>query len=1074
MRMFFKRYRFNWPLIAVVAVILGAVLIYESCNVRIDTDILASLPRHDPVLADAHRVIRHLPVQDRLVIDVGQGGGDLPSVSRERSRDALVAAGETVEQGLRASGLFREVGVGRMEALFPELVSQITGHLPLLFDAESLEKQVAPLLAPERLRAILAEDLQALQGLEGIGQADLIARDPLGLRNIVLARMSQLLPSREARLYRGKLLSKDGGHLLVTADLKGAATDTAYSRAIPPLIAALEEKINGGRPIDAPRFVLTPVGAYRAALDNENAARHDMKTALLLTLIGVAVLLVITFPRPLVGLLALIPSTAGAVFALLICSFVFPALSILAVSFGGAIMAFTVDLGITYLLFLDRPCEVSGRQAAREVQSGEILAALTTIGAFLLLLLSRFGVMAQIGLFAALGAAMAFAFVHWVFPRMIPVMPPALKAHDDRFGRILDKLTLPGGMARPAVAALFFAVMLFFARPVFQVDVAAMNSLSRESIAAEKTLQQIWGDLTSRVYVMTEGKSLAELQEKSDRLSGMFREGLKQGILEGAFLLSDIFPGEKLAGLRAADWTAFWKPERVRHLQRELTQMSREMGFSVDAFSPFLISLTAPPPNTASVPEMFAGLLGIAAEESMLFQVSMLTPGPAYEAEAFFNRFGGTSLASLFDAGLFNRRLGDVLVSLFTEIALITGLGIILVVFLFFLDWRLSLIVLTPVVFALVCTLGTLKLLGRPIDIPGIMLWIVIMGMGIDYGIYYTCAYRRYLDEHHPFMGLIRRAMFLAGATTMIGFGVLAFAQHAVLKSIGLTSLLGIAYSLIGAFLIVPPLVKRALVPMDLPPETLEAGSPRHLERTLLRYRNIGAAPRLFARWKIRLDPMFPRLASFMKNPRRVLDVGCGYGVPSVWLLELVPEAAVYGLDPERERSRVAGRALGARGEVRVGRAPDDLGELPGEADTALILDVIHMLDDVQLRRTLKALHDKLIPGGRLILRATVPRRRSPSWMRRPKEIPLMRRRPSPHYRSRERLEAMIQEAGFAMQTTEAVPGREEVWFVADRPGGSPERGGERIGSAEIAGEPEASVRSFRNAGARPPEGGTP
>ncbi len=132
-------------------------------------------------------------------------------------------------------------------------------------------------------------------------------------------------------------------------------------------------------------------------------------------------------------------------------------------------------------------------------------------------------------------------------------------------------------------------------------------------------------------------------------------------------------------------------------------------------------------------------------------------------------------------------------------------------------------------VFALVSTLGTLKLLGRPVDIPGIMLWIVIMGMGIDYGIYYTCSYQRYLDERHPSMSLIRQAMFLAGATTLIGFGVLALAEHAVLKSIGLTSLLGIAYSLVGAFLIVPPLVKRALVPVELPPERLEGGiAPPH------------------------------------------------------------------------------------------------------------------------------------------------------------------------------------------------------------------------------------------------------
>jgi predicted exporter/SAM-dependent methyltransferase len=1063
MKMFFKRYRFNWSLIAVVAAILGTVLIYETYGVRIETDILASLPRHDPVLEDAHRVIRHLPAQDRLIVDVAIEG---------RERDTLVAAGEAVEEGLKASGLFREVGAGRMEALFPELVAHVAGKLPLLFDRERLEREVSPLLAPERLRTVLAEDLKALQGLEGIGQADLIARDPLGLRNLVLARMSQLLPSREVQLYRGKLLSRNGGHLLVMAELKGSATDTTYTKAIPRLIAGLAEKINVGRPADAPRFVLTPVGAYRAALDNENAARHDMRTAILLTTIGIAFLLVVTFPRPLVGLLALIPSTAGAIFALLVCSFFFPALSILAVSFGGAIMAFTVDLGITYLLFLDRPCEVSGRQAAREVQAGEVLAALTTIGGFLLLLLSRFGVLAQIGLFAALGAAFAFAFVHWVFPRMIPVMPPALKTRNSRLGVFLDKIVLPGGRMKLAAAALFFVVMLFFARPVFQVDVGAMNSLSGETIAAEKTLQRVWGDMTSRVYVMTEGKTLAELQDKSDRLSGMFGEELKRGTLEEAFLLSDIFPGERLAARRAADWRAFWTPARVGDLGTELTRAGREMGFSPAAFAPFLTSLTTAPPDAASVPEMFAGLLGIAAEQSSLVQVSMVTPGPAYEAEAFFNRFAATNLASLFDAGLFNRRLGEVLVSLFTEIALITGFGIVLVVFLFFLNVRLSLIVLAPVAFALVCTLGTLKLLGRPIDIPGIMLWIVIMGMGIDYGIYYVCAYQRYLDERHPFMGLIRQAMFLAGATTLIGFGVLAFAQHAVLRSVGLTSMLGIAYSLIGAFMIVPPLVKRALVHVDLSPENLEAGSPRHTERTLLRYRSIAATPRIFARWKIRLDPMFPRLAVFVKTPRRILDIGCGYGVPSVWLLELFPAATVTCVDPDAERIRVAGRALGKRGEARTGRAPD-LEELSGGADTALILDVIHMLDDDPLRRTLEILYGKLIPGGRLILRATIPEVGPRTWMGGLEAFRLRWRGLSSHYRSRSALQAMIREAGFEMQTIEAA-GREEVWFVADRPTGSPERERAKAGSASIAGEQGSSGRSDRDATAQPPKGVLP
>jgi SAM-dependent methyltransferase len=513
----------------------------------------------------------------------------------------------------------------------------------------------------------------------------------------------------------------------------------------------------------------------------------------------------------------------------------------------------------------------------------------------------------------------------------------------------------------------------------------------------------------------------------------MFREDLRRGAVKVAFLLSDLFPGEELARRRAADWRAFWTAARIADLRRELMRAGRELGFTPEAFAPFVALLTGPSPAAAPVPKGLMGLLGITAETSSAVQVSMVTPGPAYDANAFFARYAATNLVSLFDAGLFNRRLGEVLVSLFAEIAVVTGFGIVLVVFLFFLEWRLSLIVLAPVAFALVSTLGTLKLLGRPVDIPGIMLWIVIMGMGIDYGIYYTCSYQRYLDERHPSMSLIRQAIFLAGATTLIGFGVLALAEHAVLKSIGLTSLLGIAYSLVGAFLIVPPLVKRVLVPVELPPETLEAGSPRHTERTLLRYSTIETTPRLFVRWKLRLDPMFPRLAAFMKNPGRILDIGCGYGVPSVWLLELFPAAAVSCIDPDGERVRVAGRALGPRGEARTGRAPGIEG-LPDGADTAIILDVIHMLDDDQLRETLAILHDKLLAGGRLVIRATTPAGGWRLWMWRIEELRLKRHRLSPRYRSRDLLATMIRAAGFEIVTVEpAAPLGEEIWFVADR-----------------------------------------
>ena len=134
-----RRYHFRWPLMIAVAAVLGGVLLYEAYNVRIETDILASLPRHDPVLADAYRVIRHLPVQDRLIIDCQIRGG---------SRDTLVAGAELIEAGLKKSGLFRQVGMEQMQTLMPELVAHIVDHLPLLFNGPQFEAEIAPLLAP--------------------------------------------------------------------------------------------------------------------------------------------------------------------------------------------------------------------------------------------------------------------------------------------------------------------------------------------------------------------------------------------------------------------------------------------------------------------------------------------------------------------------------------------------------------------------------------------------------------------------------------------------------------------------------------------------------------------------------------------------------------------------------------------------------------------------------------------------------------------------------------------------------------------------------------------------------------
>ncbi len=1018
-----RKYQIRWPVVAIVALAVAILFIWESRNLKIETDILESMPQSDAVLSDARIVIKHLPIQDRVFVDIG---------SRSADRDSLVKAASFVAGKLKGSGLFTKVGISEDARYFPELLVHITENMPLLFDADGLEKEIKPLLDTNRIKEAFIQNRQSLEQLEGIGRSAMLAKDPLGFSGIIMRQLSAQLPVGKAQFYEGQLISEDGRHALIIAKIGGSGTDTATGAKIAALIDNVEKELQAHPSFKNENYEIDSAGAYRAALDNETFARHDMRKAVVLTVLGIALLLLFTFPRPVLGLLALLPSAVGAIAALFVCSLFFKSMSILAVGFGGAIMAFTVDLGIAYLLFLDQPRETDGRQTAKEVWTAELLAVLTTVGAFLLLLISDFSILAEVGVFSALGVTFAMLFVHFIFPKIFPVMPPAVRIREPLLFNAVKMIAAPAKW-KMASAIACGALLLFFAWPVFNVDISSMNSVSPETLAAESNIRKTWGDLSGKCYVLLEAPTLAQLQRKNDRLRELLQNDVREGRLSSAFLPSSLFPSPPQVGKNLEAWGDFWDKERLAKLSRDMQEAAEETGFAFDAFGPFWETIGNKKLPAKEIPEKYFDFFGITKGATGYAQLSLLTTGKNYDAEDFFSRIVQRGGAKIFDAGLFNRKLGDFLKNIFLEMALISSAGIVVVVFLYFLDWLLSIAVLTPIAFALVSTLGTLKLIGHPLDIPSIMLWVVIMGMGIDYSIYYVCFYQRYRDENHPAMNTAKMAIFIAAFTTLIGFGVLAFARHSLLHSIGVTSLIGIGYSVLGAYFILPVFLKKIYAPFRFPAGPLNAGSKEHLRRAVLRYRRLPAYPRLFARFKMMIDPMFQELAEYVQNPRSIIDIGCGYGVPAVWLLELYPEAKVYGLEPDKERVRIASYVIGDRGAVEEGRAPD-LPHQADEADTVLMLDMLHLISDEELQLVLRRIFRKLPAGGRLLIRATVPARKKMPWRRRIESFRLRITHTPERFRSEKEITAFMASVGFTVAVYAAAAAAvEEKWFVGKK-----------------------------------------
>ena len=311
------------------------------------------------------------------------------------------------------------------------------------------------------------------------------------------------------------------------------------------------------------------------------------------------------------------------------------------------------------------------------------------------------------------------------------------------------------------------------------------------------------------------------------------------------------------------------------------------------------------------------------------------------------------------------------------------------------------------------------------------MLAIIVIGMGVDYALFLVRAHQRYGGMENSGYERIRLAVMLASVSTLIGFGVLCLAEHALLRSAGVTSFLGISYSLIGTLVLLPPLLKHHFRPQ----KKLADSSKSWRRRILDRYKDMEPYPRLFSRFKTKTDAMFVELPRFLNGDRAlrtVIDIGCGYGVPGCWILERFPTARIYGIDPDRERVRVAGLAFGDRGEVTCAAAPE-IPTAPEKADAAFLLDIIHFLDDNALRLTLERLHKSLQTDASLIIRAVVPpagQKYSRFWKWDAFRMKLFRI--SAFHRPVYVIDEMLDQAGFQTRQSELSGDNvEAVWIIA-------------------------------------------
>jgi predicted RND superfamily exporter protein len=142
--------------------------------------------------------------------------------------------------------------------------------------------------------------------------------------------------------------------------------------------------------------------------------------------------------------------------------------------------------------------------------------------------------------------------------------------------------------------------------------------------------------------------------------------------------------------------------------------------------------------------------------------------------------------------------------------------AIIILLLLFVMERSITkgLLVFAPLLIGLIWTLGALGWLGIPLSIATAGLGAMILGLGVEYGVFMLTRYKEERDkgtnQEKSLLAAVPSvggAIFGSGMTTVVGFLALTLSTLPMMQKLGLSLALGIGCTLISAVFVAPVII---------------------------------------------------------------------------------------------------------------------------------------------------------------------------------------------------------------------------------------------------------------------------
>ncbi len=754
-----------WPgLMALVGLIL---IVQFGRGAGLQTDLHALLPDGpgDPGVVAARQQLTEPFARTTLWLT----GADSPGKAARAAR--------RLAEKLHDSGLFNDIHTDIDSAPVREAWRELLQWQRVLLspaDHRALRDD------PERfIRHRLAEQY----GLTGSAGVVTLAEDPLGLFQRYL---SPMMEGPGAAVIDGMMIIDAGdrrGEEYYFAMLHASVADDAFAVSTnPPLLALWQQAIEWA---EAQDVALHVTGAPVFTAYGSASASREITLIGGISLLAIISLLLWRFrsPRPL--LLTLTVIGAGLAGGLATSLLVFGQLHLITLVFGATVIGVSVDYAFHYLCDSLRP-GWTPQQGLHHVLPGLRLALITSVLAFLSLAIAPFPALRQVAVFTASGLIFSWLTVIWLLPLLtLPASAPA------------PRLRLPVRRLRWAwiclalLAACLPGLFMLEARDDIHLLYAAPDRLVSDDRLIGELLQRTEGSYFLLVSATDEETLLQRQEALLPGLEALVNEGRLQGYRAPA----EVIPSQQRQAENATLTSELVTSGRLREYMTQL-------GLGETHARAHETVMSAPPqwltPDAAlrHVDPRYRQLWLGCEEQTCRALVTVRGMAPAAESalQTLAGEHPGVQwvnyVGDISQGMREHRRLSLVMLSL----ALIVATAVLA----FLLGPRQALRVISVPVLAILVSLAVVGYSGALFSVFNLMALLLIVGVGIDYALFYHCADR----EGRRSAAL---AVTMAAATTVLAFGLLAFSQTPVISAFGITLVPGLVAAWLLALLARPP-----------------------------------------------------------------------------------------------------------------------------------------------------------------------------------------------------------------------------------------------------------------------------